>query len=872
MGNIKLLSLFSICCFFSSYTSAETISQKIWSSAINNKDGLAQYYVAQAYNPLIENDDWDCRSHQFYLESKDKKLAGCHNKSAEKYIEFLTKSAKNLYPLAQTDLGIAYIEGKLVAKDIKKGIYWLEKAASPIPDKAKFSVGEGTLWLNKEGRESGVGEAQYVLGTLYDDGVDVKADYNKAIMYYKKASKSYDWGFYGKAQYKLYLLYKNKINDPKKMLYWLEQTATHIKYNKALDAPMELVDYFLNGGQIDGSKSEQPNYPWATKWLIEFVDYDLISNKTRQKIALQLAWHYLVGLGIEKDPKEAAKYYCLGMGTNLDIQPSDKQTLQNQFLLNVIQPIYNNLTDSYKFDYREEMEEYHSEELKNRNTKIDNENQLYANNANNIMAKIFGDNLKDEEIFYIEFQKGIKKQMGWGLDDGYFSPLLTLAQKRGLAYGFYREAENMKGKSVDELINLYQSALQLEPTNPKILYQFGTLYDFVIQDVDTAMSYYKQAADLNYSIANYRLGVLYFLGKGVKQNYHEAWRYLDLAAQQQYVPAQDFLITIDKSHPEFDWLITQYIDHPQDYHSPTVIVDGKDWLQIQHENNPTPKITYHFTKHNFKGKGFEIYDGCNAAIALATQGDRTVQQDLVKRLNSNHFTCTANQELMYSWIDNSHNDDQKKQFLKAKYYQFTKQDEQYKKELNQLADHQNQYAIIELLKHTWTYYDSRDDKYLSDIKMLLKSGNVNAAELLIDYYYFYLDSSYKRSHHSIYHYTKAILLRNDLADYISDSSKQRSTEPKHIYANNILSSADIYKIWFELANMHEQGVDIPKNNVLAYVWYSLLVEHNQTEALNKVQELKAQLTTEQLAKANDKFNQYRSLYRYLPLVMGLNQE
>ena len=880
MKNIKLLSLFLICCTFSNYVFTETISQNVWFLATNNKDTVAQYQVAMAYNPLNENDNWRCLPNQFYLESKDKRFAGCKDKSADKYIEFLTKAAENSSPspLAQTDLGIAYIEGKLVAKDIKKGLYWLEKAASPISDKAKLSITKGNSKFDKQLMKNGVGLAQYVLGKLYHQGIEVKADYDKAIKYYEMASQSDDFGSYDASQYQLYQLYKNKVNNPKMALYWLEQSLESMKYNDEWDAATEIVDYFLNGGQIDGSKSEQPNYPWAAKWLIEFVKGRSLEDETRQKMAFQLAWLYLNGLGVERDPKEAATYYHLGMNinpdVNFDIQSSNEQTLQEQFLLNVIKPIYENIDNNQTIEYSAFFETIYPDKFKKIQAKLDYANNLYIENASKTVEAIFGDNLKDEQIFYAQLDKELQSYSD--LEEfPHISPLLALAQHRGVAYGFYRDAENLMGKSSNELIKLYQAALKIEPNNPIILYRFGTLYDFILQDTNTAISYYKQAADLGDAVANYRLGVIYYLGKNIEQNYHEAWRYLDLAAKQYYVPAQNFLITIDKSHPEFEWLTTQYIEHQQTYRSPTVMVDGEDWLKVQKENNPSPKVIYHLTKHNSDRNGLKTYEGCKAAIELATQGNTLAQRELVKQLNKNYFLCTPEQNLIFSWIDSIYRDDQYKQFLKLKYYKFTKTDEQYQKELNNLADNQNHYAIIELLKHTRLYYDSRDNKYLSDIKMLLKSGNVNAAELLIKYYTVdsYLNSDYRQTPNSIYQHTKAILLRNDLADYVSALPEQTYTESKYIYADKMLSSSDIYQMWFELADMHEQGVDIPKNNIFAYVWYSLLAEHNQAQAFNKVQELKSQLTAEQLTKANNKLNQYRNLYRFLPLThVELNQE
>ncbi|MWN32196.1 MULTISPECIES: SEL1-like repeat protein [unclassified Gilliamella] len=576
---------------------ANTINQKIWSLAINKNDNVAQYIVAQAYNPLVENDDWDCLPHQFYLELKNKKLAGCQDKSADKYIEFLTKSAKNLYPLSQTALGIAYVKGKLVNKDIKKGIFWLEKAASPIPDKAKFSVGEGTLWLNEQGRKYGVGQAQYVLATLYDEGVDVKSDYAKAVKYYEMASKSYDFGFYGYAQYQLFNIYKNKLNNPQKAIYWLEQALYKLEKNIYLkkneniinavsNATDQIIEYFLNGGQIDGSKSELPNYELAAKYLGQFVENYEIKNKIRKKMALKLAWLYLNGLGIEKNPEQAAKYYHLGV-INSETIKKDKnndQSLEQQFLFDVIEPIY----ESSTFTQSEIYHLINSTDKNNKENITNAYSQFYITNASKIVEKVFGENRKDEERFYTKLVDEIQ-YVGIESYQTYNSatPILALAQKRGIAYGYYREAQNINGKTPEQLLDLYQSALTLEPENPKIIYGLGTLYDFIIKDSKTAITHYQKAANLGYRLANYRLGVIYYLGKGVKQNYQEAWRYLNLAAEQGYLPAQNFVMTVDKSHPDLKWLTTQYVNHRKNYRSPTVEVKYKVETEVETEVETT---------------------------------------------------------------------------------------------------------------------------------------------------------------------------------------------------------------------------------------------------------------------------------------------
>lgn len=826
---------------------AETISQTVWSLAMNNNDGDAQYKIAQAYNPSISNYDWDCRPHQFFLEVKNKKLRGCQNKSDDKYIEFLTKAAKNSHPNAQTNLGIAYIEGKSVTKNIQKGLYWLEKAA-------------------KAG--SYVGKAQYFLGNLYEEGLEVKQDYTKAIKYYELASSSRDLGHNGSAQYELYWLYKYKLNDPVKSLYWLEQSLKKMDDKRALKLTYELIDYFLDGGQADGTKLEQPNYLWAAKYLMFFVNCSGIEKSIRQKIAFQLAWFYLNGLGVEKDPEKAAIYYHLGLELGKTFESIDDKFMGKEFLLNVIKPIYKN-----KDLYIREFDEFVHTDLYNKKMKtLTLENQAYATNASKYVALVFGENSEDEERFYTKLIDQIRSKYPIDSDQAWIiSPILALAKERKMAYGYYQDAQRINGKTIDQLIELYQSALKLEPKNPKILYGLGTVYDFLNQKPKIAIPYYQQAANSGYMPAQYRLGVIYYKGRGVKQNYREAWRYLNLAAEQNYAAAQNFLITIDKSHPDFDWLTTQYIEHEQNYRSPTVLVDGKDWLKVEKENNPTAKINYRLLKHNTRR--FQSMS-CDIVVNAALAGDISLQQYfVVEALNTKALVCKLPQDQFFTWIDNSNLEDDRKQFLKAHYYIAT---DQYDVELKSLIDKQNQYAIIESIdraRANW-HYDNRDEELLLSLKELLKTGNQYAARLLFNYYSSqseYVDNAYQRQ--------KITLLVNDLDDVtkfgnyrsfnvfaLFNSSPLTQLKYYEPVSSKELSSSEVYKIWFELANMHEEGIEVPKNNSLAYVWYSLLSEHQQPRAAEKAEELKQQLTAEQLTQANNRLEQYSKLYRFIPVT------
>ena len=56
-------------------------------------------------------------------------------------------------------------------------------------------------------------------------------------------------------------------------------------------------------------------------------------------------------------------------------------------------------------------------------------------------------------------------------------------------------------------------------------------------DIETAVTLFTQAADNGLAIAQYNLGVMYFTGEGVPQNYERSFHYTQLAAEQGHVNA-----------------------------------------------------------------------------------------------------------------------------------------------------------------------------------------------------------------------------------------------------------------------------------------------------------------------------------------------
>ena len=112
---------------------------------------------------------------------------------------------------AQFELGLRFLTGEGFKKDAKKGVEWLEKAAT-----------NGHL------------RAQYVYGSLFEDGVTVPKDPAKAFEWYQKAAA----GGFPMAQHSVGVAYEighGVEKDPRKAAEWFEKAAAQ-NYPPAMSA------------------------------------------------------------------------------------------------------------------------------------------------------------------------------------------------------------------------------------------------------------------------------------------------------------------------------------------------------------------------------------------------------------------------------------------------------------------------------------------------------------------------------------------------------------------------------------------------------------------------------------------------------------
>ena len=136
--------------------------------------------------------------------------SGGASKNYEKAVYWYTKSANNGNKWAQINLAYAYLNGNGVTVDKSKALYWFEQSGNQHFHKAAlmagkmYLVGDGTsinydkaAHLFKDAAFGGEPEGMYYYATCFAEGLGVKADSTKAILWANRAlDKEYYWTYW----------------------------------------------------------------------------------------------------------------------------------------------------------------------------------------------------------------------------------------------------------------------------------------------------------------------------------------------------------------------------------------------------------------------------------------------------------------------------------------------------------------------------------------------------------------------------------------------------------------------------------------------------------------------------------------------------
>lgn len=162
--------------------------------------------------------------------------------------------------------------------------------------------------------DKGDATAQTILAGYYQDGYEVKQDYQKAIFWYQKAAEqgnTFAQGSLGDFYYNGYGVEK----DYKKSFYWFKKGAE--QGDPKLQATIGLW-YHKGHGDI------KINYQKAAYW------YQKAADQGHLKSQLSLAEMYESGTGVKQDKKLAKELFNTVCNSELHLGCEDYQRLNNQ--------------------------------------------------------------------------------------------------------------------------------------------------------------------------------------------------------------------------------------------------------------------------------------------------------------------------------------------------------------------------------------------------------------------------------------------------------------------------------------------------------------------------------------------------------------
>lgn len=354
------------------------ISYLLWKSkndlclAATNEDEETLKELENLYRKFSKNGQNDVAD--FYLALLYLKGTNEFKRNPQKAVELFIRSFKNGIPEAALNLGVLYIEGKDIKKDIKKGIYYLEEAdklgladasrnlahlyytgkeVKENIEKARFyykkaadsgdpdsqhiygilcHLGRGgprdldqAVKYYKLAAENGISDAQYNLALFYHRGIGVTKDIKKAHFWYERAAEQED----GDAQYQLSKIYreeneyKNSKSSLENALYWLEKAS---KNNNVL-GQREYGAYLKSQGKLEDAYtlfskcSKEGNDDCKIEQALMILDGKGVPPD--QSKNEKLAFYYIKDAADNGSPfaqTKLATMYLLGVGTRKDLK------------------------------------------------------------------------------------------------------------------------------------------------------------------------------------------------------------------------------------------------------------------------------------------------------------------------------------------------------------------------------------------------------------------------------------------------------------------------------------------------------------------------------------------------------------------------
>lgn len=434
------------------HTLIKDISKNIFFDNQHNSTsdvGVFEKEKKETSNSFSQYDDIE----QIYIQGQRYYHGEDIEKNHQLAVEYFTYAAKNGYAEAQFALGMCYFECDVLARDSNKAIEWITKAAKQDFPKAQFS-----------------------LGTIYEDGEFVKQDSYTAFNWCIKAANQ---GLI-EAQYFIGLCYidgRGVIQSEEKAIEWLTKAAD----KDCVEAQVDLACIFYSGDRFqDYNKSLY----WHTR----------AANLGSSKSLFVLGSYYENGIGVEKNHKEAVRFY---------LTAANLGHCNAQFFLGKCYEDGIGVEVNY-----DKAILWHTKA---------------ANQDNTASMLSLG-------IIYLRQDINYNKAFDWfskaaNQDDSYAQEMVGFCYKNGL------------GTSQDnsEAIKWYTKAAN--KGNRDAQYELGIYYsegEFVKQDYVLALKYYNTSASQEHEGACYELANMYLFGHGVQRNLDKAFELYSKSANMGY--------------------------------------------------------------------------------------------------------------------------------------------------------------------------------------------------------------------------------------------------------------------------------------------------------------------------------------------------
>lgn len=401
---------------------------------------------------------------------------------------------------AQYSLGLKYLKGRGVIRNIKEAMKWIQKAADQGLASSQYILGlsfatglgvskdskEAIKWF-KEAAGQGHIDAQFHLAGIYYAGKHTALNYGEAMKWFLRAAEQN----HPKAQYVISVAYdmgRGVNKDLSESIKWLKKSANQ----GYAEAENKLGLAYEYGNGVDKNISE------AIKWYIRAAIQDHAGAQCH------LGMLYAKGETVEKNLVESFKW----TGRAAKIGDTTAQ-------FNLALKYYNG--EGVAKDYKKAIKWY---------LRVADKGHAGAQfNLGNMYYKGEG-----VVIDLIEAYKWYLKAAEQGHDVAQYN--IGVAYAKGIG---------LKKNSVEAVKWFLKSAnqgLKEAQFNLGIMYENG---DGVLQDNVEANKWFRKAAEQGYAEAQYRLGLAYYNGKGCVKNVAEAKKWLKQAVDQHHAKALEAL-------------------------------------------------------------------------------------------------------------------------------------------------------------------------------------------------------------------------------------------------------------------------------------------------------------------------------------------